>query len=275
MKQKLYSEFVETVTRLCAGDSCSTETWSHELLKGKLPSGPSSLWPLPSNDDVDLTVNAWDLKRIYRNNTKLSSWINKRIWCLLICSFAYPLSHLASVTGRLCSQSESLLHPNRTNSECCCQILLFLCGSVCFWLMHFEISSVYRWINFLFLQPVKIWSVTEAPPCRAPFLLKDQKSSPPAHLQYKSSDDLCLWLHAAVRRVDRWSIYESNFPFSRCWRLLLLHSLMEMKLRLNYQLLENTCCFNRKSKIQDCGHNTDWTTAPRLQSRNMHPITDL
>lgn len=44
MKQKLYSEFVETVTstRLCAGDSCWKATWNrfHSvdlLFKGKLP----------------------------------------------------------------------------------------------------------------------------------------------------------------------------------------------------------------------------------------------
>lgn len=56
MKQKLYSEFVETVTltRLCAGDSCLKATWGkcHQvdlILKGKLPSSRANIKPSTEN----------------------------------------------------------------------------------------------------------------------------------------------------------------------------------------------------------------------------------
>lgn len=123
MKQKLYSEFVETVTstRLCAGDSCLKATWnkSHWVdlpFKGKLsPWSPDTVNPLHSS----VVVNPSELKRSGENKTlnhtgEASVWIPsvvfliKRQKCSILDHLKHNVGNENSQTWMHCCRLVSL-----------------------------------------------------------------------------------------------------------------------------------------------------------------------
>lgn len=80
MKQKLYSEFVETVTstRLCAGDSCLKATWNKFHWVDLLFKGNS---PLPYAVNL-LRSSIFNIKSILKDLPETECWATLRSFCL-------------------------------------------------------------------------------------------------------------------------------------------------------------------------------------------------